>query len=87
MAGSPGSCVFILAAAVGLLGAFAVSAGTWFGATKGVDTNAGTSTNAPWRTIQTAANTLAPGDTVFELMPTRIHRENPFCLAGRNLPR
>ena len=40
-------------------------AGTYYVATTGVDTNAGTSTNAPWRTIQKAANTLAPGDAVF----------------------
>jgi hypothetical protein len=42
-----------------------VSANTYFVATNGVDTNVGTSTNTPWRTIQKAANTLAPGDTVF----------------------
>ena len=44
--------------------AIASHATTYYVATNGVDTNAGTSTNAPWRTIQKAANTLAPGDTV-----------------------
>ncbi len=41
-----------------------VSAATYFVATTGNDANSGSSTNAPWRTIQKAANTLAPGDTV-----------------------
>jgi len=41
------------------------SATTYFVATNGVDTGVGTSTNSPWRTIQKAANTPAPGDTVF----------------------
>lgn len=41
-----------------------VSATTYYLATNGLDTNPGTSTNAPWRTIQHAANVLAPGDTV-----------------------
>jgi hypothetical protein len=36
---------------------------TYYVATNGADTNAGTSTNAPWLTIQHAANTLQPGDT------------------------
>lgn len=40
-----------------------VSAATYYVATNGVDTNSGASTNAPWRTIQKAANSLAPGDT------------------------
>jgi hypothetical protein len=40
-----------------------ISAKTYYVATNGVDTNSGTATNAPWRTIQHAANTLVPGDT------------------------
>ena len=36
---------------------------TYYVATNGMDTNSGTTTNAPWRTIQHAANSLAPGDT------------------------
>src|ERR1700753_33848 len=39
-------------------------AAIYYVATNGVDTNAGTSTNAPWRTIQQAANSLQPGDSV-----------------------
>jgi hypothetical protein len=42
-----------------------VSATTYYVSTDGADTNSGASTNAPWRTIQKAANTLAPGDTAF----------------------
>ena len=38
-------------------------AAEYFVATSGADTNAG-SAAAPWRTIQKAANTVAPGDTV-----------------------
>ena len=64
-AGRLGNRLSILAAIAGFLGAFTVSAGTYFVATNGVDVNSGTSTNAPWRTMQKAANTLAPGDTVF----------------------
>ena len=45
--------------------AFNVSAATYYVATNGVDTDSGTTTNAPWRTIQKAANSLAPGDTAF----------------------
>ena len=44
-------------------GACAASAATYYVATNGVDSHAG-SLAAPWRTIQKAANTLAPGDTV-----------------------
>jgi hypothetical protein len=40
-----------------------VSGATYFVATNGADANPGTTTNAPWRTIQHAANTLTPGDT------------------------
>ncbi|MFM2081660.1 MAG: hypothetical protein RL380_351 [Verrucomicrobiota bacterium] len=40
-----------------------VSATTFYVATTGSDTNSGTATNLAWRTIQKAANTLAPGDT------------------------
>ena len=43
-------------------GASAASATTYYVATNGADTNAGTLA-LPWRTIQHAANTLAPGDT------------------------
>src|SRR2546422_7972760 len=39
-------------------------AGNYYVATTGNDTNPGTNTTAPWRTIQKAANTLTPGDTV-----------------------
>ena len=42
---------------------FSASAVTNYVATTGNDTNAGTLAS-PWRTIQKAANTLAPGDTV-----------------------
>ena len=35
----------------------------YYVSTSGSDSNSGTSTNAPWRTIQHAANVLAPGDT------------------------
>lgn len=38
-------------------------AATYYVATSGHDTNAGT-LSAPWRSVQKAANTLAPGDTV-----------------------
>lgn len=38
-------------------------AATYYVATGGLDTNPGTETQ-PWRTIQKAANTLGPGDTV-----------------------
>src|ERR1700704_4454534 len=37
----------------------------YYVATNGSDANPGTSTNAPWRTVQKAAITLAPGDTAF----------------------
>jgi hypothetical protein len=40
-----------------------VFAATFYVATTGNDTNSGTATNLAWRTIQKAANTLAPGDT------------------------
>ena len=40
-------------------------AATYYVATNGVDANAGATTNAPWRTIQHAADSLVPGDTVF----------------------
>jgi len=46
------------------LAASAVRATTYYVATNGLDANAGTATNAAWRTIQHAATTLAPGDTV-----------------------
>ena len=46
------------------LAAADVRAMTYYVATNGSDANAGTSTNTAWRTIQHAANTLAPGDTV-----------------------
>jgi hypothetical protein len=42
-----------------------VFAMTYYVSTNGVDTNSGITTNAPWRTIQHAANTLTPGDTVY----------------------
>jgi len=42
----------------------AVYATTYYVATNGLDANAGTATNMAWRTIQHAAKTLAPGDTV-----------------------
>ncbi|MFM2294764.1 MAG: hypothetical protein RLZZ350_1177 [Verrucomicrobiota bacterium] len=38
-------------------------AATFYIALTGNDTNSGTTTNLAWRTIQKAANTLAPGDT------------------------
>lgn len=41
------------------------SAATYFVATNGVDTNSGTTTNAPWLTIQYAADSVMPGDMVF----------------------
>ena len=53
---------FILVSALGL--ALNTVAATYYVATNGVDTSAGTSTNAPWRTLQHAASTLAAGDTV-----------------------
>ena len=37
-------------------------AANYYVATNGNDTNPGTGTNAPWRTVQKAANTLSPGD-------------------------
>jgi hypothetical protein len=40
-----------------------VSGATYYVATNGADANSGTTTNAPWRTIQHAADMLAPGDT------------------------
>lgn len=40
-----------------------VFAATYYVSTTGSDTNSGTSAVSPWRTIQKAANTLAPGDT------------------------
>src|SRR5689334_19939621 len=48
----------------------AISARHGFGvnyyvAANGNDANSGTATNAPWRTVQKAANTLVPGDSVF----------------------
>lgn len=56
-------------------------AATYFVAINGVDTNSGTSTNASWRTIQHAANTLAPGDTV--LVRGGIYNERvTFNLSG-----
>lgn len=54
---------FILSAL--LLFALNARATTYFVDTNGVDTNSGTSTNAPWLTIQHAADTVMPGDTVF----------------------
>jgi hypothetical protein len=44
-------------------GVFAASASVYFTGTNGVDANPGT-IELPWRTIQHAANTLRPGDTV-----------------------
>ena len=46
-----------------LLIATRLSAATFYVATTGNDTNSGTTTNLAWRTVQKAANTLAPGDT------------------------
>src|SRR5258708_7784111 len=43
--------------------ALRASATTYFVSTTGADSNSGAFTNAPWRTIQHAANTLVPGDT------------------------
>ncbi len=64
-----------------LLFALKASAATYFVATNGADTNSGTSTNAPWLTIQHAANTLMPGDTVF--VRGGIYRERvTFNLSG-----
>jgi len=40
-------------------------AANYYVATNGNDTNPGTGTNAPWRTVQKAANTLSPGDAAF----------------------
>jgi len=40
-------------------------AANYYVATNGNDTNPGTGTNAPWRTVQKAANTLTPGDVAF----------------------
>lgn len=37
---------------------------SYYVATNGNDANSGTGTNAPWRTVQKAANALTPGDTV-----------------------
>jgi hypothetical protein len=54
-------CAFLACAYI--CGARAASATTYYVATNGLDTNAGTLA-APWRTIQYAANTLAPGDIV-----------------------
>lgn len=54
---------FIFSAA--LLFALKAPATTYFVATNGVDTNSGTSTNTPWLTIQHAADTVTPGDSVF----------------------
>lgn len=48
-----------------LLFGLKVPAASYFVATNGVDTNPGTSTNAPWLTIQHAADTVMPGDSVF----------------------
>jgi len=41
----------------------ASNAAIFYVATNGVDANTGASTNVPWRTIQHAADSLAPGDT------------------------
>ncbi len=49
----------------GLLAALKMSAATYFVATNGLDANSGLSTNAPWLTLQHAADSVAPGDTVF----------------------
>jgi hypothetical protein len=49
---------------IGLCCSFASVAATYYVATNGSDSAAGTFA-APWRTIQKAANTPAPGDTVF----------------------
>jgi len=53
-----------LALALFWLAVSAVRATTYYVATNGLDANAGTATNTAWRTIQHAAKTLAPGDTV-----------------------
>jgi hypothetical protein len=55
------ACLLLFAAGLPALQGWAT---TYYVATNGVDTNPGTSTNAAWRTIQHAADTLAPGDTV-----------------------
>ncbi len=57
-------CAVIVCAAM-FLAALASSAVTYYVATNGNDSATGTSTGAPWATIQHAANTLAPGDTVY----------------------
>jgi len=54
-------CLLFLTALCLTLNAVAT---TYYVATNGVDGNPGTATNAPWRTIQHAAKTLAPGDLV-----------------------
>ena len=66
----------ITLAAVILLFVSTASASTFYvDARKGLDTNAGGRT-APWRTIQNAADLLAPGDTVLVSAgsyPERVH--------------
>lgn len=47
------------------LGAIRGVGANYYVATNGSDANPGTTTNASWRTVQKAANTLTPGDTVF----------------------
>jgi hypothetical protein len=54
---------FVLALTL-LSGPAAASATTWTVATTGVDTPAGGTAQAPWRTLQYAADRVAPGDTV-----------------------
>lgn len=55
--------LILMSLASGLLMAGAVSANTFYVATTGFDTNPG-SQALPWRTIQHAVNTIAPGDTI-----------------------
>ncbi len=55
---------FVLAALFVVPAHAAPNGTTYYVATDGVDTNPGTLAS-PWRTIQHAANSLAPGDTVY----------------------
>lgn len=56
--------VWALPLALALAAAAAPAADTYYVSTAGHDTNTGTSVSAPFRTLQKAANTVQPGDTI-----------------------
>src|SRR5678815_2735774 len=64
MSGEKAHIKFFLIMTMAAISAMHGSGMNYYVATNGSDVNSGTSTNTPWRTVQKAANTLAPGDIV-----------------------